>query len=289
MPPMTQAGDFSISWGIIISGVVGCAVALAGLVGIYLLRERRRESRGERAPQTEKILRPAGYSALTRANELWEKIEFVAVQVIGASAMSGIMFGLLFPLAKSLVLGHFTLKQVVTAPHSYMLCSVLLLATGPLLWALRGFIIITKHYDEARNWRFGARGEQAVAEKLTDQAVAAAGYVVFHDVPAEKGKKKWNVDHVVVGPGGVFVIETKARSRRKAKWDQEEHELIFDGKVLRFPWCYDDKAVKQVEYNVNWVRTFLGAYAPKDLLLHPSLWCPAGTCSPPAKFIPSKS
>src|SRR5436190_1851904 len=82
---------------------------------------------------------------------------------------------------------------------------------------------------------------------------AVAGYVVFHDLPAERGKRKWNVDHVVVGPGGVFVLETKARPRRKAKWDQEENVVIYDGKVLQFPWCYDDWAVRQVEFNAKWV------------------------------------
>jgi hypothetical protein len=118
------------------------------------------------------------------------------------------------------------------------------------------------------------RGEQAVAEKLADGGLAAAGYQVFNDVPAQKGKKKWNVDHVVVGPGGVFVLETKARPMRTAKWKQEENEVVFDGRVLTFPWCYDKRAAIQVEYNVQWVRKFLGVYAPKDVLIHPVIVVP---------------
>ena len=36
---------------------------------------------------------------------------------------------------------------------------------------------------DVKNWRFGLRGEQAVAEKLADRTLSAAGYSAFHDVP----------------------------------------------------------------------------------------------------------
>jgi hypothetical protein len=142
-------------------------------------------------------------------DELREKLDFAALQVIGATVMAGLAFGLLFPIPAGIVLGWFTLKQVLAAPNSYIFYSTFLAGTGALLWATREFIMAARLYEEAMNWRFGLRGEQAVAEKLADRAVAAAGYIVFHDLPAEKGRKKWNVDHVVVGPGGVFALETK--------------------------------------------------------------------------------
>ena len=44
----------------------------------------------------------------------------------------------------------------------------------------------------------------------------------FHDVPAKREKREWNVDHVAVGPGSVFVLETKARAKMKATREQEE-------------------------------------------------------------------
>jgi len=44
-----------------------------------------------------------------------------------------------------------------------------------------------------RNRRFGLRAEQAVAEKLADRTLAAAGYSAFHDVP---GNGDRNTDHV---------------------------------------------------------------------------------------------
>ena len=35
------------------------------------------------------------------------------------------------------------------------------------------------------------------------------GYRVFDDVPGEGSGGKFNIDHVLIGPGGVFSIETK--------------------------------------------------------------------------------
>jgi hypothetical protein len=115
------------------------------------------------------------------------------------------------------------------------------------------------------------RGEQAVAEKLADRQLAAAGYVSFHDVP---GDGSWNVDHVVVGPGGVFVLETKARARRKATRQQDEQDVFFDGRVLEFPWCEDRNAAEQVERNARWVCEFLAGYGPKELVVQPVVVVP---------------
>ena len=52
----------------------------------------------------------------------------------------------------------------------------------------------------------GERGERKVAEVLDD--LRSSGYRTIHDIPA----KGYNIDHVLVGPAGVFAIETKLRS-----------------------------------------------------------------------------
>jgi hypothetical protein len=51
----------------------------------------------------------------------------------------------------------------------------------------------------------GADGEAATAEVL---AVLPSDWVAFHDV-RWPGRRLANVDHVVIGPGGVFVIDSK--------------------------------------------------------------------------------
>ena len=205
------------------------------------------------------------------ADDLAEKLAWVTAQAIGAGVVFGLTVGTFFPLVAGLALGRFTLAQIWAAPKSDVLIAIALMGVITLLWTIWAFQHMWAIDEELRNWRFGMRGEQAVAENLADRAVAAAGYVAFHDVP---GDGDWNLDHVVVGPGGVFVLETKSRSRRKATNRQEEHEVFFDGRVLEFPWCNDWEAAKQVERNARWVSEFLSGFAPKDLQVQPVIVVP---------------
>lgn len=81
----------------------------------------------------------------------------------------------------------------------------------PLGWAGAGFLAAALFLawavrDGLRNvegYFKGARGEEAVAALL---AVLPAGNHVFHDVACGEAG---GIDHVVVGPKGVFVVETK--------------------------------------------------------------------------------
>jgi hypothetical protein len=59
---------------------------------------------------------------------------------------------------------------------------------------------------KARRLVRGERGELCVAEALDD--LRGYGYRVAHDLTRDG----FNIDHVVVGPAGVFAIETKFRS-----------------------------------------------------------------------------
>lgn len=58
----------------------------------------------------------------------------------------------------------------------------------------------------AERWERGAQGEEATAAAL--RALPQDEWTVFHDV-TWPGRKLANIDHVVVGPGGVFVIDSK--------------------------------------------------------------------------------
>jgi hypothetical protein len=57
--------------------------------------------------------------------------------------------------------------------------------------------------DPARAWRRGAKGERRTAKKL--RPLTHRGWVVLHDRAISGG----NVDHLVIGPTGVFVIDSK--------------------------------------------------------------------------------
>lgn len=55
------------------------------------------------------------------------------------------------------------------------------------------------------NWAQGAEGEEVVGKIL--EGLRAENWCVIHDVAFGRG----NIDHIVVGPGGIFTIETKSR------------------------------------------------------------------------------
>lgn len=59
------------------------------------------------------------------------------------------------------------------------------------------------HTDE-RAWRIGAKGEAKVGKKLDK---LPDGWHVLHNVPV--GEHDSDIDHVVIGPGGVFTLNTK--------------------------------------------------------------------------------
>jgi hypothetical protein len=100
--------------------------------------------------------------------------------------------------------------------------------------------------------KLGLLGEQAVAEQL--HLLARKGYEVFHDVP---GDGKWNIDHMVAGPAGVFAIETKARTKQPGRSGEPAHKASFDGRAIRFPRYVDRRAVEQASRNGKWLGGML--------------------------------
>ncbi len=65
-------------------------------------------------------------------------------------------------------------------------------------------------------WERGAQGEVEVARALES---LPDGWVVLHDL-AWPGRPRANLDHVVIGPGGVFVVDAKNWSGRLEVRDQ---------------------------------------------------------------------
>lgn len=66
---------------------------------------------------------------------------------------------------------------------------------------------------EERGWRVGARGEETVGGKL--ERLKKRGWRVLHSVPV--GARGSDIDHVLIGPGGVFTLNTK-RHPQKSVW-----------------------------------------------------------------------
>lgn len=218
----------------VLAAALGPALVFLAMIALH----RRKEKQSD-PPQDEKLLRPPGYSLWLKLDECRDKIMdrvlFSTVFcIMGAAGSAGV----------GVVLGYDApLKWAVPFGLLFAVCAVL----G--IWFL---FKAGQSLEMAGHARLGLRGEQAVGEVLHE--LANAGFRVFHDIP---GDGDWNIDHVVVGPRGVFVIETKARRRREPKWDQPKNEVRQDGEVLVFPFCTNSKAIPQAKRNAEWLTDHL--------------------------------
>jgi len=99
----------------------------------------------------------------------------------------------------------------------------------PVVLTIIAALIIA--YASWRFWRMlprlraikqGIEGEKAVGQYL--ERLRKEGYQVFHDLLGDK----FNVDHVLIGPAGIFTIETKTWSKPA----RGEPRIRFDGARL---------------------------------------------------------
>ena len=232
--------------------------AFAPLIGLIaaMIWERDRRKRIEKSPQAEKLLRPPGYSLSIRLDKTFDAVMDNLLASCGFSTVAGfcvVALGILFSL-------H--------APVLWLVICILVLAAfaaASALVALKAF----RGFKEAHNIRLGMHGEQAVAETLTE--AADSGYRAFHDLPAEEN---WNIDHVAVGTRGVFLIETKARRRRASRDRQPEHEVVYDGEMLQFPFGKDAKPIEQAKRNAKWLSNYLGKKTGEPVRVEPLVVLP---------------
>jgi len=99
-------------------------------------------------------------------------------------------------------------------------------------------------------------GEMAIGQELNE--LMRKGYAVYHDFPAER----FNIDHVVVAPGDVFAIETKARPKPITGNAKADAEVTYNGRTLRFPgWessDFLDQATRQATWLSRWLSSAIG-------------------------------
>jgi hypothetical protein len=222
----------------IVSLFIGAFAPAFVLLGAVTYDKMRRQ-KIVKPPQEEKLLRPPGYSLSERLDVLTERGTTQLVWAMFWTAWAG------------LAGGHFA--RLFTQQVSL---GLILLATFVLsATALAGTAFAISAYrtlQERARVRLGLRGEQATAEALHE--ASDAGFRVFHDIQAADD---WNIDHVAVGAKGVFLMETKARSRLVAKTDQPAHHVKFDGTSLEFPFGVDRDSVAQARRNAGWLASFL--------------------------------
>lgn len=142
---------------------------------------------------------------------------------------------------------------------------VLMLMAWALFFAF-GLWYYQRHARRREQARDGLLAERVTGMQLN--RLVAKGCLVLHDLPSDVG----NIDHIVVGPQGVFAIETK--SFRKPKAEGKNYRVRYDGKALHFPDFVNVDAVSQAERSAQWVRRFLHDKLALDVPVVPALALP---------------
>ena len=127
-------------------------------------------------------------------------------------------------------------------PHPWMLTTFAL----PLVaWVGLRF---RKTLRVMRRMKQGRDGERIAGECL--EKLRAHGCEIFHDIVAGN----FNIDHVVVGPSGIYAIETKTLSKRGGA--EEKAECDGESILIRgFP--LPDNPVPQAKGNARWLAGYL--------------------------------
>ena len=111
-------------------------------------------------------------------------------------------------------------------------------------------IKIIKNIRDIRNMGLGRDGECIVGESLEE--LRAMGYKVYHDVVGDS----FNIDHILIGPAGVFTIETKTYRKQIGNNSQ----IYYDGVKIRIDGLPDSKIkdpIKQAKGQMYWLECFI--------------------------------
>ena len=217
----------------------------------------RRKNRKDRAPfpANAKLLRGPGETLRGKIHQLDEQLTTLLFVAFSLPLIVGS--------ALALISTQFT-----------GLAALFWLSVAVLGLSLSLFLVIRHLLRAVERWRntwLGYYGERIVGESLDE--LKTQGFRIFHDVPAGDTKTPFNLDHVIIGPSGVFAVETKTRRKSSTRTREgfAEHQIIYDGQVLAYPWGEDrhglDQAQRQARWLENHLESLLGQRTPVQSIL----------------------
>lgn len=229
-------------------------VGMAGLfIAVLLLQLRRRRSRlTRRSPLTSDLLRGPGHQLREQIDEIRDKVD---------ESLTMLVFGPMLVYAI-----HLSQSYILGAAESPLRIAVSAAAIfGFIVFYTRNLLKLSRRHDHLR---LGLDAEIAVGQEL-DQLMRE-GAVVFHDLPADK----FNIDHVVICPSGVYSVETKGRAKPIKEGGTKDATMYFDGKALKFPAWTETEPIKQAERQATWLKRWLTSAVGESVSVRPVLALP---------------
>ncbi len=128
---------------------------------------------------------------------------------------------------------------------------------------------IIKARKKIKLLKLGRNGERMVAEFLDE--LREDGMPIFHDIQGDS----FNLDHVIISKHGIFVIETKTRSKFS------DSKVFYDGKVLLVDGMRPDRdPLVQAAAEARWIREQLQASTGKKFPVRPVVVFPGWYVEP---------
>ncbi|MGE5302750.1 MAG: nuclease-related domain-containing protein [Alphaproteobacteria bacterium] len=143
------------------------------------------------------------------------------------------------------------------APVVYSLVAIIVV----LYATIRLFLL----WSRVRALKLARDGERAVGQFL--EGLRERGYRIFNDVIG----KGFSLDHVLIGPAGVFTVEAEVRSRPI----RGRARVIFDGARIRVNGGEPDRApIAQAKRRANRLRELLAQTTGHDFDVRPVIIYP---------------
>lgn len=219
------------AWAPIGVVVLGVGIMYVCVTEWLFLQRRRRQ----RSPLTRGLLRGPGESLQNVLDDLsMNMTAFFFVAWAGPIVVFSI---------------HLSLSYLAGIPETrFRIVFGTVLAAGICIYCV---VRVLKHAARVRQYQLELECELAVGQELN--SLQAHGFQVFHDLPTDK----LNIDHVIVGPTGVFAVETRGRSKPVHGKGKEDARVVFDGKSLKFPAWTEQEPVKQTRRQAQWLHNWL--------------------------------
>ena len=223
------------------------------VVGLILLIRKYWTAQGKSKPFTRGMLRPPGKSLLLKIEKL---------------TTDRLIYWLIVPLFPLILYaGHVSQSYFQGVAES---APRIVLEVSVALIFLTGLIIsLIKIEKKLNKFRLAYEGELAVAQEI-DQLLKL-GYEVFHDFVVEG---RFNIDHIIVGPSGVYAVETKTRSKIDKYKGKDKSRLIFNGSELSFPGWHEKKPIEQAVLQAKWLGQWLAESAAENAEVKPVVAVP---------------
>lgn len=133
---------------------------------------------------------------------------------------------------------------------------------GVLVYTARKVVLARR---KLKTLRLARDGERVVGQFL--EGLRENGYRVLHDIVGDN----FNIDHLLIGPKGVFTIETKTMSKSA----RGKPEIDYDGtQILVNGFKPDRDPVVQAKAQAHWIKELVKELTGKSITVRPAVVYP---------------